>query len=71
MDIDTRWPMCNRLDEDGDHLSYKFKFAKAVWREVLMEDVREFLAAQPSAMEVLKQICQPESEIMLKMTVVI
>jgi hypothetical protein len=43
MDVDTRCLLCHTLDEDGEHLFFKYKYAKAVWHELLMEDRREDL----------------------------
>lgn len=39
MEVETRCPMCFRLDEDAGHLFFKSKFAKekTVWRELLLE----------------------------------
>jgi ribonuclease HI len=49
VELDTRCPMCCRLDEDGGHLFFKCKRVKQVWRSMLMEDVRLQLAAAPDA----------------------
>jgi hypothetical protein len=53
--------MCQRLDEDGGHLLFKCKSAKAVWRELNMEEKRIVLSDITSSTDVLRQIWQRES----------
>lgn len=52
VELDTRCPICMRLDEDGGHLFLKCKLVKHLWRELQLEDVRlELLkCADPVAM---------------------
>ena len=40
VELDTRCPICMRLDEDGGHLFLKCKLVKHLWRELHLEDVR-------------------------------
>jgi hypothetical protein len=58
MDIDTRCPVCYRSDEDGCHLLFKCKFAKLVWRELMLEDKRISLAGARSSKDVFRLIWQ-------------
>lgn len=39
MDIDTRCPVCWRLNEDGGHCFLKCKFVVKCWREALLDDI--------------------------------
>jgi hypothetical protein len=48
VELDTRCPMCNRMDEDGGHLFLKCKCVKHIWRSLLLEDVRQFLLSAPN-----------------------
>ncbi|KAM0830575.1 hypothetical protein ACQ4PT_066116 [Festuca glaucescens] len=43
MELDPVCPMCGRVNEDGAHLFLKCKPAKAIWRELKLEKVREKL----------------------------
>lgn len=43
IELDTRCPICMRMDEDGGHLFLKCKQAKQVWRELQLEDVHTSL----------------------------
>lgn len=56
IELDTRCPMCLRLDEDGGHLFLKCKKVKALWRERCLEDIRVALCECKSPKEVLGQI---------------
>lgn len=40
MKVDTRCPLCFRLDEDGGHCFIKCKNVKEVWRKALLDHVR-------------------------------
>jgi hypothetical protein len=53
---ETLCPMCNRLDEDCDHLFFKCKGAQECWRAMNMEDLRCTLANCGSGMEVAMKI---------------
>ena len=53
MEIDTRCPMCWRLDEDGGHCFLKCKLVKKCWQHLNLEDVRVHLLTL-SAKEVVR-----------------
>jgi hypothetical protein len=57
IDLDTRCPMCYRVDEDGGHLFLKCKKVKQIWRQSLLEDVRITLAEAPNPMAMFDTIC--------------
>jgi hypothetical protein len=40
IDLDTRCPMCKRLDEDGGHLFIKCKKVKEIWWDFSLEEIR-------------------------------
>ena len=52
MDIDTRCPVCWRMDEDVGHCFLKCEHVKECWRGVGMEDIRLKLCDMPSAKKV-------------------
>jgi hypothetical protein len=52
IELDTRCPICWRLDEDACHLLFRCKFSKGVWRESQLENIRLQLAALSSPKEV-------------------
>jgi hypothetical protein len=56
IELDTKCPMCLRLDEDAGHLLLKCKFARAVWQRVQMDDLREKLAQLGSGHDVFYAI---------------
>jgi len=56
MTLDTRCPVCNRLDEDGRHCCLKCKFVKYYWSDPQMEQVRQKLLDKRSAWEVVKEV---------------
>jgi ribonuclease HI len=56
MSIDTRCPVCFRLDEDGGHLFFKCKQVKHCWRAMQMEDVRLSLVEKASGADVVKEV---------------
>ena len=56
MDIDTRCPMCGRLDEDGGHCFLRCKKVRKCWQELNLEDIRLCLVALGSAREVVQEI---------------
>ena len=56
IELDTRCPKCQRLDEDGGHLFLKCKKVKAIWREQNLEDVRVALCEWPDAFDVMRHI---------------
>jgi hypothetical protein len=56
VELDTRCPMCYRMDEDGGHLFLKCKCVKHIWRSLLLEDVRQFLLSAPNATAMFESI---------------
>lgn len=62
MKIDTKCPVCNRLDEDGGHLFLKCKLAKNVWRELQLDHECDKLKDLASARDVVDQILQEKEE---------
>ena len=62
IELDTRCPMCQRLDEDGGHLFLKCKNVKAIWREQNLEDVRVALCECPDAFDVMRHTCSLPTE---------
>ena len=56
VDLDTRCPMCYRADEDGGHLFIKCKRVRAVWRSLLLEDVRLSLLDAATPLLVVESI---------------
>ena len=53
MDIDTRCPVCWRLDEDGGHCFLKCKLAKRLWRHMNLENIHMQLLARGNVGEVV------------------
>jgi hypothetical protein len=64
MKIDTKCPLCQRLDEE--HLFLKCKMAKQVWRALNLDTVRERLSELASARDVLVQIMKEKEDIRLQ-----
>jgi len=62
LEIDTRCPMCWRLDEDGGHFFLKCKMVKKCWQHLLLEDVRVYLLTLGSAKEVVGHILRLSRE---------
>jgi ribonuclease HI len=56
IELDTKCPMCYRLNEDGGHLFLKCKGVKQVWRTLMLEDVRLSLLQACNPMEVLRHV---------------
>jgi hypothetical protein len=56
VELDTRCPMCYRLDEDGGHLFLKCKLVKQVWRAMFLEDIRLSLLNVATPTLVIEQI---------------
>jgi hypothetical protein len=54
--LDTKSLMCWKLDEDAGHLLFKYKFARGVWQELQMEEIREKLCKLCSGYEVFHAI---------------
>jgi len=66
MDIDTRCPVCWRLDEDGGHCFLKCKFAKQCWRALNLEEERTRFVDMQSALQVTDHILSlPEEKKLL------
>ena len=57
IELDTRCPVCNRLDEDGGHIFLKCKFVKHVWQALDLEQTRMDLLACANAREVVSSVC--------------
>jgi ribonuclease HI len=66
IELDTRCPVCYRLDEDGGHCFLKCKSVKALWRAAELEDTRLLLANCPNAKWVMIQILKLNEEICMK-----
>ena len=62
MVIDTRCPICWRLDEDGGHCFLKCKYVKACWRAMNLEDVRLKLCSLSRATQVAECILSQKEE---------
>ena len=71
MEVDTRRPICHRLDEDGGHCFLKCKFAKAVWRTALLEECRMQLINCPNAISTMEDILEMEEEKCLKICILL
>lgn len=66
MEIDTRCPVCWRMNEDGGHCFLKCKFAVQYWCEALLEDVRSLLLQKHSAYEVVTTMLSLSDETCLR-----
>jgi hypothetical protein len=62
MDVDTRCPLCLRLNEDGGHVFLRCKVVKQIWRQLQMEETREKLCEASNAMLLLETILNLEEE---------
>ena len=62
MDIDTRCPVCWRLNEDGGHCFLKCKFVKKCWRALNLEQLRLVLIDLNSAKQVAIKILSLEED---------
>lgn len=71
IDLDTRCPMCHRLDKDGDHIFLKCKMVKEVWREQCLEEVRLTLCECSSAREAVQAICSLPADKQLRVAVLL
>jgi hypothetical protein len=56
MDVDTRCPLCFRLNIDGGHVFLRCKLVKQMWRQLQMEEPREKLCGASNAMLLLEMI---------------
>ncbi|XP_066334061.1 uncharacterized protein [Miscanthus floridulus] len=56
--LDTRCPVCNRLDEDDGYCFLKCKFVKHCWSDLRLEHVRLELLAKRSARDVVQAVLQ-------------
>ena len=56
MKLDTKCPVCDRLDEDGAHLFFKCKMAKQIWRELKLEKESRCLSGLGIAHDVIEHI---------------
>lgn len=66
MDIDTRCPVCWRLDEDGGHYFLKCKYVVQCWREAMLEDIHSMLLQKHSAYEMVISVLSLSEETSLK-----
>jgi len=71
VELDTRCPICYRLDEDCGHLFFKCKAVKQCWRRLCMENVRELLETCSSGKEVIEKIWSFEEKEQLKIWVLL
>jgi hypothetical protein len=62
MKLDTKCPVCSRLDEDGGHLFFKCKLAKHVWCELKLEKEWDELKDLANARDVVDQIMKGMEE---------
>jgi len=62
MGIDTRCPVCWRLNEDGGHCFLKCKFVKKCWRALNLEQLRLVLIDLNSAKQVAIKILSLEED---------
>ncbi|WVZ70773.1 hypothetical protein U9M48_019413, partial [Paspalum notatum var. saurae] len=58
MQVDTRYPVCWRMDEDGGHCYLKCKHAKKCWRMLCLEDVRTSLLEATRAAQMVCMILE-------------
>ena len=65
MKLDTRCPVCYRLDEDGGHCFLKCKFVRRCWLDLQLEPIRQSLLSKASAWDVLKEVLLLEQEVCL------
>jgi hypothetical protein len=56
MDVDTRCPVCNRLDEDGGHCFLKCKIVRKCWQALNLERVRMCLLGMNSPRDIVQHI---------------
>uniref|UniRef100_A0A8R7TWE4 Reverse transcriptase zinc-binding domain-containing protein n=1 Tax=Triticum urartu TaxID=4572 RepID=A0A8R7TWE4_TRIUA len=71
MEVDTRCPVCHRMDEDGGHCFLKCKFVKAVWRTTLLEESHMQLLNCPNAISMVEDILHMEEEKCLKVCILL
>lgn len=71
IDLDTRCPICYRLDEDGGHCFLKCKSVKALWRVAQLEDIRKLLLNCPNARLLMNEIFQLGEETCMKTCVLL
>jgi len=56
IELDTRCPICLRLDEDGGHCFLKCKHVRRCWRELQLDTVRCLLLNAQTSMEFVRCI---------------
>jgi hypothetical protein len=66
MQVDTRCPLCFRLDEDGGHCFVKCKKVKHVWRRAQLEHIRLKLITCVNALDFIEEILKLPKEDKLK-----
>jgi hypothetical protein len=69
VDLDTKCPVCRRMDEDCGHLFFKCKFAKLCWRLMNMEFIRIELMKCRSGVDTIGKIWELEETIQLKVII--
>jgi ribonuclease HI len=66
VNLDTKCPVCNRLDEDGGHVFLKCKKVKECWVQLGLSDTRCKLMDCNSAQAMLECLWTCEEEVQLK-----
>jgi hypothetical protein len=69
IELDTKCPVCRRMDEDCGHLFFKCKFAKLCWRLMNMEFIRIELMKCRSGVDTIGKIWELEETIQLKVII--
>jgi hypothetical protein len=64
--LDTRYPVCNRFDEDGGHCFLKCKMIRHCWARLSLEPVRQMLLLKRSAWEVIEAVLGLEEDVCTK-----
>jgi hypothetical protein len=67
--IDTRCPVCTRLDEDSGHIFFKCKYAKLCWCLMNLEHIRVQLLNCGLAWEICNVIWKLEEDTQLKVII--
>ena len=66
VDLDTRCPICHRLNEDGGHTFLKCKKAKECWNILALGETREKLMLCNSAHSMLQELWRCDEDTQLK-----
>jgi hypothetical protein len=62
INLDTKCPMCFRMDEDAGHLLFKSKYAQPIWQQLQMEETRIKLSQLDSVLDVFRAILDRNAE---------